>query len=681
MGQFRHANGRILLSSSDNSDPLTNGRRYTLISTGRLPYAALVLSALLPLLPYALRRLTSNAALRRLRERLFRSRRQIRTTVAVLLGLNALMAWWVVIGIEVEYPIPPDKVDLREGHSYEYQLPRRLFRVRSDSQVDRRQAESVLREDGGPMGPAHGNHRSIGSIGMGKYSHWGDNLIFSSSDNSDPRTNGRHYSLISRGRLPHGFLVLSALPLLPFLAFGLYRWAAANFPRRDASANDGAAPTAARYALRGLVWAAVVATGVVISTYMSHVVFWFGATLIAIGVIYVSANFLRATLASFGRVSRLGASHPLAFILLSIGVFAMLFEGTLGYLESSASKRVKKAKRQAKATATAPAATNALAPEEDSAQVPLLHPEAAAMKESRRGVLTLPEAWKRRPVEIPGSIRSYYWHEALHVHDQHSFRRSTPFPPRTEGVYRIMVLGDSITYGEGVDVRWIYPTLIEEQLAQDFYVEVLNLGASGRQSEDIFLILKKFLPELEPDLVLYGVCHNDFLPSGVGQYTKKYPFPMPESWKEFFLGRTRVAHFVDGAYDVVARALGLRANFFDDILRDFDGYQERFGRDVQAMNDFVQAQRLPPVVTMVFDQVPTVARTSYQVTQHAERLLTAAGMTVIETDDYYRRFEGRALRVSQWEGHPDEEAHAIFAGMFLDRIRSLVDLEPYRRAP
>jgi hypothetical protein len=31
---------------------------------------------------------------------------------------------------------------------------------------------------------------------MGRFSHWGDGLHFSASDNSDPRTNGRSYTII-----------------------------------------------------------------------------------------------------------------------------------------------------------------------------------------------------------------------------------------------------------------------------------------------------------------------------------------------------------------------------------------------------------------------------------------------------------------------------------------------------
>ncbi len=671
MGHYSHWKKQLHFSASDNSDPRSNGRSYSLLSRARLPGIFLALAAL-PLLPFlalGLRRLT--------RPRIRRPRIApgvARAALVGLLGVNVLVAWLVLIGTRIEYRVSPERITPKRGHSYVYELPERgYWRVRSDDRLDSRRAESQLHEDGESLGPAHGNHRSIASIGMGKFSHWQGQLFFSASDNSDPRGNDRSYSLLSRARLPSGFLIATALPLLPFLAVGLYRLAGTLFLRRGAEADPGAVSPPARFVLRGAVWAGMMAAGITVAAYASHVLFWLGATLTAIGAVYVAANFLSAALGLIGRESKLLVSHPLAFTLLSVGVFAMLFEGTLGYLESSASGRAKRAMR--KTSAPVAASGNGKVP------VPLLHPEAAAVKASRRGVLTLPEAWKQRPAEVPGSVHSYYWHEALHVHDQHRFRRTTPFPPRVEGVYRIMVVGDSITYGEGVDARWIYPTLIEEQLAKDYRVEVLNLGASGRQSEDILLIVRKFLPELEPDLVVYGACHNDFLPSGIGQYVKSYPFPMPESWKEFFLGRTRVAHFVDGAYDVVARVLGLRADFFDDILRDFEGYQERFARDVKAMNELVRAKGLPPVVTMVFDQVPSVTRTSYQVTQDAERLLEAAGMTVIETEDYYRRYDGRKLRVSQWEGHPDEEAHAIFADMILERIRSLVDLEPYRRTP
>jgi SAM-dependent methyltransferase len=53
----------------------------------------------------------------------------------------------------------------------------------------------VLLEDGVPLGPAHAHHAVIRSQGGGGFSHWGDTLFFSTSDNSDPRDNGRRYAV------------------------------------------------------------------------------------------------------------------------------------------------------------------------------------------------------------------------------------------------------------------------------------------------------------------------------------------------------------------------------------------------------------------------------------------------------------------------------------------------------
>lgn len=56
----------------------------------------------------------------------------------------------------------------------------------------------VVLEDGKPLGQGHAVHDEIREIGEGRYSHWGNWVRFSSSDGSDPRTNGREYSIIER---------------------------------------------------------------------------------------------------------------------------------------------------------------------------------------------------------------------------------------------------------------------------------------------------------------------------------------------------------------------------------------------------------------------------------------------------------------------------------------------------
>jgi hypothetical protein len=57
----------------------------------------------------------------------------------------------------------------------------------------------VLCEDGRALGPPHTTHDTIRRHGRGAFSHWEGTLYFSSSDNTDPNSNGRSYAFTSRG--------------------------------------------------------------------------------------------------------------------------------------------------------------------------------------------------------------------------------------------------------------------------------------------------------------------------------------------------------------------------------------------------------------------------------------------------------------------------------------------------
>lgn len=56
----------------------------------------------------------------------------------------------------------------------------------------------VVYEDDLELGPAHTQHETIRQRGGGAYSHWQDTLYFSTSDGSDPRSNGRSYRIVLR---------------------------------------------------------------------------------------------------------------------------------------------------------------------------------------------------------------------------------------------------------------------------------------------------------------------------------------------------------------------------------------------------------------------------------------------------------------------------------------------------
>lgn len=52
----------------------------------------------------------------------------------------------------------------------------------------------VVYENTTPLGPAHSNFADIDHLGAGRFAHWpSQGIVFSTSDNSDPTTNGRRY--------------------------------------------------------------------------------------------------------------------------------------------------------------------------------------------------------------------------------------------------------------------------------------------------------------------------------------------------------------------------------------------------------------------------------------------------------------------------------------------------------
>jgi len=73
------------------------------------------------------------------------------------------------------------------GNCYVVHLPAKLLSdLESASRVRLFEGDTAL-------GPAHATHAEIREKGGGRYSHWGSQLYFSTSDNSDPRLNGRTY--------------------------------------------------------------------------------------------------------------------------------------------------------------------------------------------------------------------------------------------------------------------------------------------------------------------------------------------------------------------------------------------------------------------------------------------------------------------------------------------------------
>ena len=90
------------------------------------------------------------------------------------------------------------------------------------------------------------------------------------------------------------------------------------------------------------------------------------------------------------------------------------------------------------------------------------------------------------------------------------FRGPEVAVPKPAGTRRIVVLGDSITFGNDLPVEATYPWRVEALLREaGRNVEVCNLGVTGYDTLQEALALERIGLGLEPDLVVVGFCLND----------------------------------------------------------------------------------------------------------------------------------------------------------------------------
>lgn len=123
----------------------------------------------------------------------------------ILVGLAVMAVGPLAVGVltpSVERPDPALSADLTgpferydsSGFAFKGADTDETIKHFSDNVSDPYRSPLALYENNLLLGPSHSRHRDIVEKGRGRFSHWEKiGFIFSTSDNSDPNTNGRKY--------------------------------------------------------------------------------------------------------------------------------------------------------------------------------------------------------------------------------------------------------------------------------------------------------------------------------------------------------------------------------------------------------------------------------------------------------------------------------------------------------
>ena len=135
-----------------------------------------------------------------------------------------------------------------------------------------------------------------------------------------------------------------------------------------------------------------------------------------------------------------------------------------------------------------------------------------------------------RLVEPPKVQKEEYlwdWSERFKEGDFYTFEKGEGYPPgeennvdglrdatrpveTRESLRRIVILGDSVTYGHGLEAGQAFPQVLERKLReQGRDVEVFNMGLPGWSTRQERIAYQRIARKYKPNLVLLAVCLND----------------------------------------------------------------------------------------------------------------------------------------------------------------------------
>ena len=81
---------------------------------------------------------------------------------------------------------------------------------------------------------------------------------------------------------------------------------------------------------------------------------------------------------------------------------------------------------------------------------------------------------------------------------------------KPEGVFRLAILGDSVTLGAGIEARQAFPQVLESRLEeQGRPVEVFNIALWGWSTRQERLAYERIARPYKPDAIILAVCLND----------------------------------------------------------------------------------------------------------------------------------------------------------------------------
>lgn len=249
------------------------------------------------------------------------------------------------------------------------------------------------------------------------------------------------------------------------------------------------------------------------------------------------------------------------------------------------------------------------------------------------------------------------------------------------GVVRIVGIGDSLTFGQGVTEPDTYLARLEADLtARHLPVEVINCGVFGYNVNEEAKRFEEVVETLDPDIVTIGYELGDVLPNpplntsaaavaktnnGTGRIVERRS--LVESLKS-----SRVVTFLAYRYSFLLKKFNLRN--WDSLYADDSPLWKNLSAKYTGMAETAKTKNVSLLVAIVPELSNLDDRYPFRsVHERVAALCQSLGIQTVDLLPAFKGQDGPSLWVHPQDRHPNAQGHQIIEGALIEPVTALVN--------
>jgi len=251
--------------------------------------------------------------------------------------------------------------------------------------------------------------------------------------------------------------------------------------------------------------------------------------------------------------------------------------------------------------------------------------------------------------------------------NSYGMRDDEPLHGDVNSECNVLILGDSYTFGFGVEGHETYANVLENLLTSHTShkaVQVLNLGVGGYSSRDEALVLKYKGLEWDPELIVIGYVLNDPEIDPI-QPLHRY-FQESKWWQHINIFRLVAKEM--NIYDIN----NLGGGDYIRYLHNRNG--EKWGSVKIAFSDIqeIASKNDIPVILIIFPLMKGGEWENYKYGDLHSQVVNAgenSGFNTVDLTDAYSVYPQLSLMIAPGNGHPNALGHKLAADAVYKKVQ------------